>query len=318
MIAVFLDRKTFNNNTSLSMIESLVNKLVCYDTTTNDQIVERCKNADIIITNKVNLDACILEQCKSIKLICITATGTNNVDLVAAAKLNIAVTNVAGYAKQSVAQYVFAQILEYYNQTNHHNENVEKGLWQNSDTFCVLKNDITEVAGKTLGIIGYGNLGESVNIIAKAFGMNVMIAERQNATSIRENRHSFNDVLNHADIITLHCPHTPETQNIINKNTLALMKSSAMLINTARGGVINNSDLLFALQNNVIAYAALDVLDCEPPPQDHILLTNQPLNLKITAHIAWASTEAQIRLLNLLGKNIIAYKNGERFNRVES
>lgn len=316
MKAVFLDRKTFNSNMPLSMIESVVNELVCYDTSSYEQILARCENADIIITNKVILDAGILEQCKSIKLICITATGTNNVDLVAAAKLNIAVTNVAGYAKQSVAQYVFAQILEYYSQTNHHNKNVEKGLWQKNDTFCLLKNDITEVAEKTLGIIGYGDLGESVHTIAKAFGMNVMIAERQHASSIRENRHSFNDVLKEADIITLHCPQTPETENIINKNTLALMKPSAMLINTARGGIINNDDLLLALQNNVIAYAALDVLDCEPPPPNHILLNNQPLNLKITAHIAWASTEAQMRLLHLVSKNIIAYKNGEHVNRV--
>jgi glycerate dehydrogenase len=318
MRAVFLDRKTFNNDISLTMIEEQVSELVCYDTTTDHEVIERCKNADVVITNKVALNNHVLQHCPQLKLVCITATGTNNVDLVSAAKLKIAVTNVAGYAKQSVTQYVFSQILEYYNQTSHHNNNVEKGLWQNSDTFCLLKNNITEVADKTLGIIGYGNLGRTVETIAKAFGMNVMIAERQGSSTIREHRYSFDDVLQQADIVTLHCPQTPATQEIINKNTLALMKPSAMLINTSRGAVINNQDLLTALTDNKIAYAALDVLDCEPPPADHILLANQPKNLKVTAHIAWASSEAQARLLTLVAKNINAYKNNERFNRVES
>ena len=318
MRAVFLDRKTFNSNMPFNMIEEEVDELICYDTTTDEQIIERCKNTDIIITNKVLLNKNILQQCPKLKLICITATGTNNVDLTAAKTLKIAVTNVAGYAKQSVAQYVFSQILEYYSQTSHHHQNVEQGLWQASNTFCLLKNNITEVSDKTLGIIGFGNLGASVETIAKAFGMKVLIAERRGANVIRENRHSFEGVLQQSDIITLHCPETPATQNLINKNTLSLMKPSAMLINTARGAIINNNDLLTALINKKIACAALDVLDCEPPPPNHILLVNQLPNLKITAHIAWASTEAQIRLLTLVAKNINVFKNGKRFNRVES
>ncbi|WP_076420208.1 D-2-hydroxyacid dehydrogenase [Colwellia sp. UCD-KL20] len=317
MHAVFLDKKTFNSSSSTESINKQVNQLVCFDTTAPNKIIERCINADIIITNKVILSEKILKQLPQLKLICIAATGTNNVDLKAASRLNIAVTNVAGYAKQSVAQYVFSQILEYYNQTTHHHQNVENGLWPESDTFCVLGNPITEIANKTLGIIGYGDLGSSVEKIALAFGMKVLIAERNDAKHIRESRHSFEYVCKHADIISLHCPHVPSTEHLINAHSLALMKPSAMLINTARGAIIDNSALLDALNNKIIAYAVLDVLDCEPPPPNHMLLSNQPENLKVTAHIAWASNEAQSRLLDLVAQNIKAFINNKRVNRVD-
>jgi glycerate dehydrogenase len=316
MRAVFLDKKTFNSNCSLENIVSTVDELICFDLTTNDEIVPRCINADIIITNKVVLNEYTLSQLPQLKLICIAATGTNNVDLKAAKKLNIAVTNAAGYAKQSVAQYVFAQILEYYNQTIHHHKNVENGLWPKSDTFCILGNEIIEIADKTIGIVGYGDLGSSVEKIALAFGMKVLIAERNDARNIRENRHSFEYVCKHSDIITLHCPHTPATEHLINKDSLNLMKPSAMLINTARGAIIDNHALLNALKNKTLAYAVLDVLDCEPPPPNHELLNNQPDNLKITAHIAWASNEAQLRLLNLVAGNIKSFINNKHINRV--
>lgn len=318
MRAVFLDKKTFNSTCSLEPIIKSVGNLTSFDTTTESQIINRCKNAEIIITNKVTLSESTLKQLPKLKLVCIAATGTNNVNLQAAARLNIAVTNIAGYAKQSLAQYIFAQILEYYSQTTHHNKNVERGLWSKSDTFCVLGNEITEIANKTIGIIGYGDLGSSVEKIALAFGMNVLIAERNDAQHIRESRHSFNDVCKQSDIITLHCPQTPSTENLINQESLKLMKSSAMLINTARGAIVDNQALLNALTNKSIAYAVLDVLDCEPPSSDHPLLNNQPSNLKITAHIAWASKEAQSRLLNLVAENIKAFINNKNVNRVES
>jgi len=317
MRAVFLDRKTFSAHCSLNAIENIVDDLTCFDTTTPEQIVSRSINADILLTNKVVINEETLQKLPNLKLICITATGTNNVNLQAAARLNIAVTNVAGYAKQSVAQYVFAQILEYYNQTNHHNNNVDKGLWSESDTFCVLGNPITEVANKTIGIIGYGDLGASVEKIAQAFDMKVLIAERHSAKHIRENRHSFEEVCQQSDIITLHCPYTPSTEHLMNETSLQLMKPSAMLINTARGAIIDNQALLTALKNKTIAYAVLDVLDCEPPPADHLLLVNQPTNLKVTAHIAWASHQAQLRLLNIVAQNIEAFLNKQSMNRVE-
>jgi glycerate dehydrogenase len=317
MRAVFLDQQTFNAKTSLSPIANQLNELVCYSTTHAHEIIERCINAEVIITNKVVLSKEIIIQLPNLKLICIAATGSNNVDILAAKKQKIAVTNVSGYAQQSVAQYVFAQILEHYNQTSHHNNNTKQGLWQQSETFCYHGNSITELANKTLGIIGYGNLGKAVEKIAHAFNMSVLIAERPNVSEVREGRLSFKDVLQQADIITLHCPQTAETENLINDQTFNLMKPNGMLINTARGAVINNEALISALSNKKIAYAVLDVLDSEPPPADHPLLNCHLDNLKITAHIAWASLDAQQRLLDGIAKNISAYLTKIRLNRLD-
>jgi len=317
MRAVFLDQQTFNSKTSLSLIQERVAELVCYPTTPADNIIERCINAEIIITNKVVLSAHIINQLPKLKLICIAATGSNNVDIVTAQAQNVAVTNVSGYAQQSVAQYVFAQILEYYNQTSHHNRNTEQGLWQQSETFCYHGNAITELANKTLGIIGYGSLGKAVANIANAFNMKVIIADRPNAPIIRDGRLPFADVMQQADILTLHCPQTTETENLINDQAFDLMKNKSMLINTARGAVINNDALINALTNKKIAYAVLDVLDSEPPAIDHPLLNCHLDNLKITAHIAWASLEAQQRLLDGIAKNIAAFSTNTRLNRLD-
>jgi len=317
MRAVFLDLKTFNAQTSLSAIKNQVAELICYAMTHTNEIVKRCIDAEIIITNKVVLNENIIQQLPKLKLVCIAATGSNNVDIIAAKKQGIAVTNVSGYAQQSVAQYVFAQILEYYNQTSHNNNNTEQGLWQKSQTFCYHGNAVTELASKKLGIIGYGNLGAAVANIANAFNMTVLIAERPNSQKIRVGRLPFDEVIQQADILTLHCPQTIETEGLINSDVLDLMKNNAMLINTARGAIIDNQALMSALTNKKIAYAVLDVLDCEPPPKDHPLLNCQLDNLKITAHIAWASTQAQQRLLDGIAKNIDAYLTKIQLNRLD-
>jgi glycerate dehydrogenase len=308
MQTVFLDQQTFSPNISLASIESQVSKLICYATTTNDQVLARCKNADIIITNKVVLSKNILEQLPQLKLVCIAATGMNNVDLAAAQALGISVKNVSGYSQASVSQYVFAQMLEYFSNTAHHNNNTNQGHWQKSDTFCFHGKGSQELAGKTIGIIGFGCLGKAVATIADALGMKVLIAERLNATKTRENRHSFNHVLQSADVISLHCPQTDETTNLINCTSLSLMKPSALLINTARGALVNSEDLLEALKNKVISHAILDVLEQEPPAASHPLISalmkNDIDNLSLTAHIAWASIESQQRLIDLVALNI--------------
>lgn len=320
MHAVFLDSQTFSENISFSAIEQQVTQLTCYSTTAPEQVFERCQGADIVITNKVELTAEILAKLPQLSLICIAATGYNNVDIDAATKSNIAVTNVSGYAGNSVAQYVLAQMLEYYQQTTHHNINAQQGHWQQSNIFCYHGNSITELAGKTLGLVGYGSLGQAVAKLAKAFDMNILISERPSSSIIRAGRVSFDEVITQSDVISLHCPQTADTTNLINADTLAKMKPTAMLINTARGALVNSVDLLAALKNKQIAYAALDVLEQEPPPLDHPLLcalqTNKLDNLKITAHIAWASSEAQQRLINLLSENIAAFKRGEQLNRL--
>lgn len=325
MKAVLLDSQTFSSTTSFAAIEQQVTQLTCYSTTTPEQVLERCQNADIVITNKVVLKAEMLAKLPQLTLICIAATGYNNVDIEAATKHHIALTNVSGYAGNAVAQYVLAQMLEYYQQTFHHNENTKQGHWQQSDTFCYHGNAITELAGKTLGIVGYGCLGRAVAKLADAFGMNILISERANCTESRQGRTSFIEVITQADILSLHCPQTSDTTNLINADVLAKMKPTAMLINTARGALVNSADLLAALKNKQIAYAVLDVLEQEPPPADHPLLMalqdnhldKHVDNLKITAHIAWASSEAQQRLINLLSDNIIAFKQGDKLNRLD-
>lgn len=316
MQAVFLDQDTFGSSISLLAIQQQVTSLTCFSTTSEQQIVARCLDADVVITNKVMLSAASLKLLPKLKLICVAATGTNNIDLDTASKLGITVNNVSGYSSASLSQYVFAQMLEYFSQTSHHNHNTSQGLWQKSATFCLHGNDISELNGKSLGIIGYGNLGEAVAKIGLAFGMQILIAERPESSNIRSGRLSFDQVLAQADVLSLHCPQTPETENLINSHTLGLMKPSAMLINTARGALVNSNDLLTALKTNQIAYAVLDVLEQEPPPAEHILLQaisdtlSNPLQhkLKITAHIAWASNESQQRLINLLAENIQKYK----------
>jgi glycerate dehydrogenase len=316
MRAVFLDKQTFSSTIDFTAIEQQVTQLVCYANTSPAEVIARCHDADIIITNKVQLTAEVLSALPQVKLICISATGYNNVDIDAASHLNIAVTNVSGYAGQSVAQYVFAQLLEYFQQTSHHNSNTEQGLWSSNDTFCYHGNSISELAGKTLGIIGYGSLGKAVATIAQAFNMKVLISERPKASTIRPERVAFEQVIEQADIISLHCPQTPDTQNFINESVLSRMKNTAVLVNTARGALIDESALLNALKTNKIAYAILDVLSQEPPSADHILLNNPLINLKITAHIAWASREAQQRLIELLSQNILAFAQGKKLNRL--
>ena len=304
MHAVFLDQQTFSHSTSFEAINTQVTSLNTYATTSAEELINRCKDADIAITNKVVFNADILQQLPKLKLICIAATGTNNVDLVAAKKHGIVVKNATGYSTPSVSQYVFSQILAHYQQTEHHNKNTQQGLWQQSETFCCHGNNIHEISGKTLGVIGYGNLGQCVEKIALAFGMKVLIAERDQAVEVRAGRTSFDDVLKHSDVISLHCPHTHETEKLVDESFLRKMKNSAVLINTARGAVIDNTSLVSALKNKHISAAILDVLDQEPPPEDHVLLDKEIPNLTLTAHIAWASIEAQQRLVNIIAENI--------------
>ena len=317
MRAVFLDYQTFSPSLDLSILQQVVSQLDLHAITTPAQVLLRCTDAEIILSNKVVLNRAILSQLPHLKIICITATGINNVDIDAARELGIAVTNVSGYAKNSVAQYVFAQLLAYYSQVEDHNNNTRAGQWQTSETFCMHGKGSDELAGKTMGIIGYGALGSKVASIARAFDMDVLIAERPNAVKIRSDRVAFNQAIAQADIISLHCPQTAETEGLFDKDVFNCMKDNAVLINTARGALINNHDLLAALNNNQFAGAILDVLEQEPPAKDHILLAAQSPKLKITAHIAWASQQAQQALLNLVAANITAFKQGRRTNRID-
>ena len=278
-----------------------------------EQVLERSKGAEALIVNKVIISSNVIEHLPKLRYIGVTATGTNNIDLEAAKNRNIAVSNVPGYSTDSVAQLVFAYILHLHSRVAEHNELVQNAAWANSADFSFQQTPLIELKNKKIGIIGYGAIGKKTAEIAKAFGMEVLIA----ALPIRtysESRPSLKEVLNQSDIISIHCPLTPETKHLINKEALSLMKETAILINTARGPIINETDLAEALKNKSIAHACLDVLSSEPPAANNPLLSTP--NTIITPHIAWASREARKRLLSEVALNLEAFLKGEKRNRV--
>jgi len=316
---VILDATTLNDAdlSALNIINQQTNSVVkSYETTSKSQIHERCKNADIVITNKICLEHDNLINLPKLKLICIAATGTNNIDLVTAKSQGIAVTNVAGYSTASVVQHTFTLILTLMSNSHKYIEDCRNGAWQKSDMFCLLNHPIAELENKTLTIIGYGALGKGVEKIANAFGMKVVISERKNQ-SIREGRTDLESALKQADIISIHTPLTEETKNLISDHEFSLMKPTAVLINTARGGIVDETALIKALKNNIINAAATDVLSIEPAKESNPLIQYNGDNLIITPHIAWGSKESIARLIKEIGLNITAFYNDKKRNRVE-
>ena len=286
---------------------SFPHQLTEYAHTAAEQVLERAKDADIIITSKVILNHEILSQLPKLKLIAVTATGTNNIDLVAAKALGITVKNVTGYSSVTVPEHVIGMIYALKHRLiDYHRDQLLTERWATCGQFCYVDYPISDVQGSTLGIVGRGCIGNEVARLAQAVGMRVLFAEHQHATTIREGYTAFDEVLKQADVISLHCPLTPQTEQLINAKTLALMKPNACLINTGRGGLINEADLLQALQSGKLAGAALDVLVKEPPATDDALwlaAKTQP-NLLITPHVAWASDSALTTLVNKVAQNI--------------
>lgn len=286
---------------------SFPHQLTEYAHTPAEQVLERAKDADIIITSKVILNHEILSQLPKLKLIAVTATGTNNIDLMAAKALGITVKNVTGYSSVTVPEHVIGMIYALKHRLiDYHRDQLLTERWATCGQFCYVDYPISDVQGSTLGIIGRGCIGNEVARLAQAVGMRVLFAEHQHATTIREGYTAFDEVLEQADVISLHCPLTPQTEQLINAKTLALMKPNACLINTGRGGLINEADLLQALQSGKLAGAALDVLVKEPPASDDVLwlaAKTQP-NLLITPHVAWASDSALTTLVNKVAQNI--------------
>ena len=286
---------------------SFPHQLTEYAHTAAEQVLARAKDADIIITSKVILNREILSQLPKLKLIAVTATGTNNIDLAAAKALGITVKNVTGYSSVTVPEHVIGMIYALKHRLiDYHRDQLLTERWATCGQFCYVDYPISDVQGSTLGIMGRGCIGNEVARLAQAVGMRVLFAEHQYATTIREGYTAFDEVLKQADVISLHCPLTPQTEQLINAKTLALMKPNACLINTGRGGLINEADLLQALQSGKLAGAALDVLVKEPPASDDALwlaAKTQP-NLLITPHVAWASDSALTTLVNKVAQNI--------------
>jgi len=281
------------------------------------EVVERIGDAEIVMTNKTVVDAATLSQAPNLKLITLPATGTNVVDLVAASEQGVVVCNAVNYGTASVVQHVWALILALTTNLQSYSRGVMDGSWGESEMFCLLQYPVRELEGKTLGIVGAGDLGRGVAKIAQAFGMQVIFAalpERNHLDDLP--RLALHELLPRVDILSLHCPLTPQTKGLISSAELALMKTSALLINTARGPLIDEPALKQALVKSEIAGAGLDVLSAEPPVGGNLLIDNAVPNLIITPHSAWIAAESRQRLMGQVVENISAFLEGKALRRV--
>ncbi|MCB0736340.1 MAG: D-2-hydroxyacid dehydrogenase [Bacteroidetes bacterium] len=315
MKIVVLDGYTLNpGDLSWEHLERLGNCTV-YERTSPDQVVERCHDAEIVLTNKVVLDENVINQLPKLEYIGVMATGVNVIDVAYKKKKGITVTNAAGYSSIGVAQHTLALILASINKVESHH-NWARENWSKHHDFSYTLNSISELNGKTLGLIGFGQIAQEVAKIAFAFGMKILVYRRQNNVEMPEGitQVELDELLSRADVVSLHCPLTPETNQMVNAKFLSKMKPSAGLVNTARGGLVNEHALAKTLNNNEIAWAALDVLAQEPPSDECPLLSAE--NCLITPHIAWASKESRMRLMDIITENIRSYFLGEPQNVV--
>ncbi|KUJ82583.1 glycerate dehydrogenase [Microbulbifer flavimaris] len=304
MRGVFLDTLTMKlEQLDCSGLEGCLEQWDFFETTKPEQVAERIAGADVVITNKVVLDRELIMGAGNLKLICVCATGTNNIDLEAADERGIPVRNVHGYAGASVPQHALALILALATRLHQYNSDVKAGRWSESPVFCMLDYPVMELAGKNLGIIGYGDLGRRTAELGKALGMKVLVAESFSGEK-KSGRIPLDQLLREADVISLHCPLTTATDQLVNHEFLAAMKRGALLINTARGGLVDEAALADALHSGQLGGAALDVLSVEPPPENHPLLDPDIPNLLLTPHSAWISKESRQRLLNGVVDNI--------------
>jgi glycerate dehydrogenase len=292
-------------------------ELTVYDRSRQDQIVERCKDAEMVFTNKEPLGRDIMAQLPGLKFIGVLATGYNCVDVAAAKELGIVVSNVPGYGTTSVVQLTFALLLELTLHVQDHSHAVKNGDWSRSPDFCFWNYPLIELAGKTMGIIGFGDIGKKVADVATAFGMKIIANSRTRTDQTHRTNFRWapvEELLEQSDVVSLHCPLTPETTGLINRESLKRMKPSAFLLNTSRGPLVIDQDLADALNHDVIAGAGIDVLSKEPPLQGNPLFTAK--NCIITPHIAWATKEARVRLMDIVANNAKAYVSGAPVNVV--
>lgn len=291
-------------------------ELEVFDRTSPAELHQRASDAEALITNKTIISAEDMKALPQLKYIGVLATGYNVVDIDAAKALGIVVTNIPAYSTRSVAQMVFAHLLNITQRVGHYADENIKGRWTNNADFCYWDTPLVELDGKKIGIIGYGNIGQAVAAIATALGMKVYVYSSKPQFLLPQGvqRMSIDEIFQECDVVSLHCPLTDETKGMVNSTRLNSMKSSAILINTGRGPLVNEQDLADALNNGVIAAAGLDVLSTEPPRKDNPLLTAK--NCFITPHIAWATKEARIRLMNIAVNNLRSFISGSIINNV--
>lgn len=318
MEIVVLDGFAMNpGDLSWNEIEKLGNCKI-FERTKPDETYERAREAQVIITNKVVINRSLIEQLPQLQYIGVTATGYNVVDVKAAAEHGIIVTNIPAYSTDSVAQLVFSHILTVANRVELHAQSVREGEWSKNPDFAFWKTPQVELAGKTLGIVGFGQIGRKVAGIAKAFGMNVLFQNRSVKTDIPEEfvQTDLKTVFSQSDFVSLNCPLTAENTAFVNKELIGTMKKTAVLINTGRGGLVNEKDLAVALNSGRIAAACLDVLSTEPPAADNPLISAR--NCFITPHVAWATREARQRLMNVTVGNLKSFLSGNPANVIKS
>lgn len=317
MQGVFLDFGTVSRgDIDLGHLARAVPHLALHDTTRDSEIAARLAGHEILLINKLHIRRELFQANPALRLITVAATGTNNIDLDAARERGVAVCNVRDYCTTSVAQHVLAVILALTHHVREYSRLAVDGSWSSSAQFTSLAFPIRELAGRTLGIVGFGNLGRAVARAAEAaLGMRIVVAQRQGAEHV-SGRLSLDELLRSADVISLHCPLTPETHNLIGARELALVKRDALLINTARGALIDGAALAAALRERRIGGAAIDVLPQEPPVDGHPLLDPKLPNLLVTPHVAWAALEARQRCVDEMAANIEDFLRGGTRNRV--
>ncbi len=315
MKGVFLDWATMGPGLDVSRLRSLLSDLTLYEVTRENEVAERIAGAECVLTNKIRLNDELLSNARELRYIGLTATGTDNIDLEAARRHGIAVANIRAYCSQSVAEHVFGCLLQLTHSLGRYTADVRKGAWRESTEFCLLSHPVRELSTMTLGIVGYGELGRTVAGIAGTFGMNVIVSARPGQPGSGD-RVAFDEMLERSDVISLHCPLTPETRGLFGAREFAKMKNTAILINTARGGLVDSAALAEALGKGEIAAAAVDVLPQEPPVDGDPLLDYRGDNLILTPHIAWATDRARQAAIDELAANLAAFQAGEQRNRV--
>ncbi len=318
MRGVFLDLESVSTgDLLLASLESALPDWNFHPATDARQVASRIEGCDVVVSNKVVLDADTILGAGALRFICVAATGTNNIDLKAARQRNVTVSNVVGYATPAVVQHVFGLLLALSTRLIDYDHWIHEGNWQRSEQFCSLAFPIRELSGKVMGIVGYGELGRAVAHVAQAFGMQVLVAQRPGSDAPAANRVPLEALLPQVDVLSLHCPLTAETRNLIGARELAMMKADAVLINTARGGIVEEAALADALRRGRLGGAGIDVLSREPPRDGNPLLQEPPLpNLIVTPHTAWASCESRQRMIEEVAANVRAFITGRPRNVV--
>ncbi|MGL4318807.1 MAG: 2-hydroxyacid dehydrogenase [Pseudomonas sp.] len=308
--AVFLDHASLDlGDLDMAPLRQAFGELTLHASSTPEQVVERLQGAQVAISNKVHLDAATLAACPALRLILVSATGTNNIDLAAARERGIVVANCQGYGTPSVAQHCLMLLLALATRLPDYQHAIRDGAWQRASQFCLLDFPIIELEGKTLGLLGHGELGGAVARLAEAFGMRVLLGALPGRPP-RADRLPLHELLPQVDALTLHCPLTEQTRHLIGAAELALMKPQALLINTARGGLVDEQPLVDALRGGHLGGAAFDVLSEEPPRHGNPLLAPDIPRLIITPHNAWGSREARQRIVGQLAENATAFFAG--------